>query len=119
MAQNGDAEAQFNLGGMYFNGRGVERNIHVAVGWLRMAAKQGHGQAQFNMGALEELSGDFISAYVFYSLASSTLSGEAKRAAVRASNKLVPLMSPDQLNQAKRIALAQEQVVTKPLFDDH
>jgi soluble lytic murein transglycosylase-like protein len=44
-AGKGDAQAAFNLGWMYLNGRGVPRDDLVAVAWLRKAAKGGVSQA--------------------------------------------------------------------------
>jgi hypothetical protein len=37
----GDSLAAFNLGWMYFNGRGLPRDPGVAVGWFKRAAKTG------------------------------------------------------------------------------
>ena len=48
-AEQGDAEAQFNLGAMYANGAGVELDIVEAVKWYRKAAEQGHATAQCNL----------------------------------------------------------------------
>ncbi len=45
-ARLGDAEAQFNLGWMYANGRGIERNDARAAYFFNLAAKQGHVQSQ-------------------------------------------------------------------------
>lgn len=45
-AKKGDAEAQFSLGWMYANGRGVLRDDDIAAGLIGMAAAQGHEQAQ-------------------------------------------------------------------------
>ncbi|MES2960115.1 MAG: transglycosylase SLT domain-containing protein [Pseudomonadota bacterium] len=44
-ARLGDAEAQFNLGWMYANGRGVERSDATAAYFFRAAAAQGIAQA--------------------------------------------------------------------------
>lgn len=41
----GDAEAAYNLGWMYFNGRGRPRKAEVAVGWFMRAAKTGDAYA--------------------------------------------------------------------------
>ena len=38
-AEQGDAEAQFNLGSCYDNGEGVEMNKTEAVKWFRKAAE--------------------------------------------------------------------------------
>lgn len=40
-ALKGDVESIFNLGFMYFNGRGIERNLSLAVGWFKLAAEKG------------------------------------------------------------------------------
>ena len=49
-AEQGDAQAQHNLGLCYANGIGVEKNLSEAVKWYRKAAEQGDAQAQFNLG---------------------------------------------------------------------
>ena len=49
-AEQGDATAQFNLGIMYANGRGVLKDDAEAVRWYRLAAEQGYADAQFNLG---------------------------------------------------------------------
>ena len=49
-AEQGDAGAQFNLGIIYDNGKGVKQDFGEAVAWYRKAAEQGHAGAQFNLG---------------------------------------------------------------------
>ena len=49
-AEQGDAQAQFNLGLCYANGDGVQKDLTQAVFWLRKAADQGDAEAQFNLG---------------------------------------------------------------------
>ena len=49
-AAQGNAAAQFNLGVMYANGRGVRQDDAEAVKWFRQAAAQGLAQAQYNLG---------------------------------------------------------------------
>ena len=51
-AEQGHAEAQFNLGLMYVRGEGVPQNFAEAVTWFRRAAKQGHAEAQFYLGLM-------------------------------------------------------------------
>ena len=51
-ADQGDANAQFNLGCMYDNGHGVAQDDSAAMKWFRMAADQGHAQAQYNLGLM-------------------------------------------------------------------
>ncbi len=52
LARYGDANAQYNLGSMYFNGYGVLQDKHKAVLWYRQSARAGHVTAQHNIGAL-------------------------------------------------------------------
>ena len=51
LAEQGDAKAQFNLGLMYGNGRGVKQDDFEAVKWYRKAAEQGDADAQVNLGS--------------------------------------------------------------------
>ena len=50
LAEQGDAEAQYLLGGMYDEGYGVNKSDKEALKWWLMAAEQGHAQAQNNLG---------------------------------------------------------------------
>ncbi len=50
LADSGDAEAQFNLGVMYAEGKGVIKNDAEAVRWFKKSADQGLAQAQYNIG---------------------------------------------------------------------
>ncbi|MDO9367290.1 MAG: SPOR domain-containing protein [Sphingopyxis sp.] len=50
LAIAGDADAQFNLGQAYKLGRGVPTDLVQAESWYRRAAKQGHLQAEDNLG---------------------------------------------------------------------
>ena len=49
-ADAGEASAQFNLGCMYANGRGVPQDYVEAIAWCRRAAEHGHADAQFELG---------------------------------------------------------------------
>lgn len=49
-AEQGDAEAQFNLGVMYTNGSGVWQDYAQAAAWFRKAADQGDAMAQIALG---------------------------------------------------------------------
>ncbi|MDA7897678.1 sel1 repeat family protein, partial [Akkermansiaceae bacterium] len=47
LAEQGDANAQYNLGGMYFGGEGVPKDYTEAVKWFRKAAEQGNAESQY------------------------------------------------------------------------
>ena len=53
-AEQGDAEAQNNLGQMYRNGYGVSKDYSEAVKWFRKSARQGREAAKDNLRALNE-----------------------------------------------------------------
>ena len=51
-AEAGDAVAQYNLGVLYYDGIGTERNYKEALKWFRLAAEQGDADAQNNIGIM-------------------------------------------------------------------
>ena len=51
-AEQGDADAQSNLGVMYDSGHGVPQDYAEAVRWYRRAAEQGDASAQFDLGRM-------------------------------------------------------------------
>lgn len=51
-AEQGDAHAQYILGQMYFDGRGVAQDDRQAEAWYRKAAQQGYASAQVNLGLM-------------------------------------------------------------------
>jgi TPR repeat protein len=52
LAEQGLAAAQFNLGLLYANGQGVQKDDAQARQWYEKAAAQGHADAQVNLGIL-------------------------------------------------------------------
>ncbi len=51
-AYKGFADAQFNVGVLYIEGKGVSIDRGEAVFWFEKAAVQGHPEAQYNLGHL-------------------------------------------------------------------
>jgi len=51
-ANQGNADAQFNLALLYHSGTEIPQDFRYAVYWYKKAAKQGHVQAQYNLGKL-------------------------------------------------------------------
>ena len=51
-AEQGNVDAQYDLGFMYAFGPGVPQDDAEAVKWYRLAAEQGHPDAQFNLGLM-------------------------------------------------------------------
>jgi uncharacterized protein len=48
----GDAEAQYNLGRLYIDGNGAQRDPKQALRWLGLSAQKGQFQAQATLGAM-------------------------------------------------------------------
>lgn len=51
-AEQGDPAAQFIMGLVYFDGRGVAQDDRQAEAWYRKAAEQGYASAQVNLGLM-------------------------------------------------------------------
>jgi TPR repeat protein len=73
LAEKGDADAQYNLGLLYMNGLGVEKNDRLALMWFTRAGQQGLADAQYNAGVMFYLGKgvypSFISAVKWWQLA--------------------------------------------------
>ena len=52
LADQGHTSAQYNLGLMYANGRGVLKDYKQAAKWYQKAADQGDADAQYNLGVM-------------------------------------------------------------------
>ena len=83
LADQGIAYAQYNLGVMYDNGRGVPESDAKAVKWHRKAADQGLANAQLNLGVMydngEGVPENNIRAYVWWSMAKTQGYADAAR----------------------------------------
>jgi uncharacterized protein len=51
-AEAGQAEAQFDLGVLYAQGKGVQRDLTMAERWYRKSAEQGNAEAEFALGQM-------------------------------------------------------------------
>ncbi len=73
LAEQGNAGAQFNLGWMYYQGKGVPEDRPEAVKWYRLAAEQGDVFAQLNVASMyykgEDVPQDYAEAVNWYRLA--------------------------------------------------
>ena len=103
LAEEGDARAQLSLGGMYYNGQGVQRDFLKAAKWTRKAAEQGYALAQANLGVLywngEGVPQDVVLAYMWLSLAA-----EQEPDAVEDRDAAASQMTPDEIAEAQRLA---------------
>ena len=78
-AEQGDADAQFNLALMYDYGRGVTEDDAEAVRWYRKAAEQGGARAQLNLGVMyysgNGVLQDTIAAHMWFNIAAENGNG--------------------------------------------
>ena len=104
LAEQGDAEAQLNLGIRYANGEGVPEDDVEAVKWYRLAAKQGLARAQSYLGIMygngDGVPENYAEAVKWFRLAAAQGQEDAKRNRDIVAERL----TPDQLTQAQQIA---------------
>ncbi len=106
-AEQGDADAQNNLGAMYEVGQGVLRSYVEALKWYRRAAQQGDAYAQYRLGFMYYMGQGVSRDYLHYVEAYAWLS----LAAARGENRARPLreivagkMTPEQIAEAEKLA---------------
>ena len=82
LAEQGNANAQYNLGVMYANGNGVPQDDVEAVKWYRLAADQGDADAQYNLGVMYAngtgVPQDDVEAYKWWNLAAAQGDADAR-----------------------------------------
>ena len=105
LAEQGLAEAQFILGGMYLNGRGVPQDYDEAVKWFRLAAEKGNASAQADLGGMyatrKGVPQDNIMAHMWYNLGAANghkLSGTNR-------DEIAKQMTPAAIEKAQAMAL--------------
>ena len=107
-AEAGDAEAQFNLGTSYDDGRGVPQDAAEAVRWFRLAADQGDAVAQNLLGTMyrngEDVPQDDVLAHMWYSLSASRATRGLRERAVQGRDRVAGLMNPTEIAEAQRLA---------------
>ena len=104
LADQGDAQAQFELGFRYAHGYGVSRDDQEAAKWYRQAADQGDGDAQHALGVMYDegrgVPKDYVLAHMWLNLAAA----KGGKDAVKLRGLLEEIMTPVQLAEAQRLA---------------
>ena len=59
-AEQGDSEAQVNVGYMYENGLGTKKNMKEAFNYAQLAAESDHVVGQFNLAEFYRDGSDFV-----------------------------------------------------------
>ena len=109
LAEQGNARAENNLGVMYENGKGVAPNFSEALRWYRLAAEQGYAGAQYNLGLTYAIGRggvqrDPLRAYMWFSLAVSSLSGDVGNLVRETRDVFAGAMSQEQIGAATKMA---------------
>ena len=109
LANQGNAEAQFNLGVMYDKGEGVPQDDTEAVKWYRKAAEQGYAEAQYSLGLMYVkgwgVPQDHVRTHMWFNLAASRLPpGEDRDTSAKLRDNLAVKMTPAQIAEAQRLA---------------
>ncbi len=109
LAEQGVADAQYNLGVMYGEGLGVPQDYAKAVGWWRKAAEQGHATSQYNLGVAyhngEGVPQNYAQAHMWHNLAASRFPpGEDRDKVVKNRDHVAKKMTPAQISEAQKLA---------------
>lgn len=106
LAEKGQAKAQYNLGLLYYNGRGVNQDYTQARHWYLKAAEQGQAFAQNNLGKLYEkgqgVLQDPVQADMWYLLSAA----QGNDVAVKNHETLSRTLTTGQRAEAKKRAAA-------------
>ena len=104
LAEQGNSSAQYNLGIMYRNGKGVAQDYKTAVKWYTLAAEQGNAAAQSLLGLMyaggKGVAQDYVKAHMWFNIAA--IDGNAD--AIKNRDIVAKLMTPAQLAQAQQLA---------------
>ncbi len=107
-AEKGSTYAQYLLGYLYEDGKGVAADPAQALKWYGLAAEKGEPRAQSHLGwMLWEGRGvpqDAVQAYMWSNLAASQLSGEEGERVAKVRDFIASKLPPDQLAKAQELA---------------
>lgn len=102
-AQNGDQQAEYELGEFYYDGKRTPRDLPQALNWFERASLQGHAQAQYRLGMMfyrgEGVQANNVQAYIVLKMAAVNGSDEAMDSADQVSAQ----MPRDELEIASQV----------------
>jgi TPR repeat protein len=116
LAKDGDCDAEFSFGLLYFEGRAVSKSYEKATEWWTKAAKQGQPQAQVALGVMYSqsevpyspfqcrrrcgVSKDLVTAYKWFGVAGASGFPQDEHQAKRLINEIKRDMAPEQIRMA-------------------
>ncbi len=111
LANEGDLDAQFYLGEMHLQGKGVPRDFKQAADWLGKAAEAGHPRAQGTLGGLYAVGlgvpQDFGMAYFWMIVAAIWSEAEIRQQAMNSLGEVAEQLSPEEKQAIAKQAVPQ------------
>ena len=103
IAQSGDAQAQYELGAFYFDGKNTTRDLNQALSYFEQASLQGHADAQYKLGMMfargEGVAANNVQAYILLKMAAVNGAEDALDEADEVSAR----MQRDELENATQV----------------
>ena len=104
LAEQGDANAQYNLGVMYGKGRGVPQDAAEAVKWYRLATEQGVAEAQTNLGVMYGIGEGVIQSNVIAHMLANLASAQGHKNGQKLRDAISERMTPNNISRAQEMA---------------
>jgi hypothetical protein len=117
LAKDGDCDAEFSMGLLYFEGRAVTKSYEKGRQWWTKAADKGQPQARISLGVMYShteipyslfqcrrgcgVNRDLIAAYKWFVLAGDSTSPREQNQAKKLLEKIKPEMTPEQISAAE------------------
>ena len=102
-SDEGDAEAQYELGEFYYDGKNTPRDLNQALSYFEKASLQGHAQAQFKLGTMffhgEGVQANNIQAYIVLKMAAVNGAEDA----LDTADEVAEQMQRDELEVATQV----------------
>ncbi|HDZ56716.1 MAG TPA: sel1 repeat family protein [Pseudomonas xinjiangensis] len=102
-AEQGDMQAQFEMGDFYYQGERTERDVEQAIKWFEEASLQGHPAAQYRLGLMhyqgEGVDRNLPQAYIILKMAAVN----GQDAAMDASDHIALQMNEEELDVATQV----------------
>ena len=127
LAIQGDPEAQYKLGTLYYSGDGVKQDFPESALWYRRAAQQGNADAQYSLGNLylmgEGLEQDDQQAADWYALAavqghmSATHNLASLQKSMRSTERLEIETGTDDVATKTNTDTTEEDISSEPAID--
>jgi len=108
LSEQGDANAEFMLGVMYYYGRGVVRDDGLAAVWFFKSARKGNPSGQLAFGSLyirgTGVRRDLAQAFIWLTLAAESGVPGLQQQALFLRDVAARLMAPDEVESARHLA---------------